>query len=107
MAEQTVESPVLEIPVKRQSTLYRIWDSDICYSFRGSKVTMAAAVVTAMIFFMAIFAPWVAPHRPFDVATIDLMDAELPPAWEAEGDARFLLGTDNLGREQRSRSNSC
>mgnify|MGYP002528138833 CR=1 FL=1 len=69
------------------------------YSFRASKVTMVAAFVTALIFFLAIFAPLVAPHSPFDVATIDLMDAELPPAWEAEGDRRFLLGTDNLGRD--------
>ena len=60
---------------------------------------MIAAVVTAVIFFMAIFAPWVAPHTPFEVASVDLMDAELPPSWEAEGDSRFLIGTDNLGRD--------
>ena len=81
------------------STWHRIWDSDIFYSFRASPLTIVAAVVTALIFFMAIFAPWVAPHQPFDVATIDLMDAELPPVWEAEGNSRFLLGTDHLGRD--------
>ena len=104
MVEQTTESthpsvPVAEISAGLPSTWHRIWDSDVFYSFRASKVTMVAAFVTFMIFFLATFAPLVAPHSPFDVATIDLMDAELPPAWEAEGDQRFLLGTDNLGRD--------
>ena len=104
MVEQTTESahpsvPVTEISTGLPSTWHQIWDSDVFYSFRASKVTMVAAFVTFMIFFLATFAPLVAPHSPFDVATIDLMDAELPPAWEAEGDQRFLLGTDNLGRD--------
>jgi peptide/nickel transport system permease protein len=100
MAEQVAESlGATESPARTRSTFYRIWDSDVCYSFRSSKVTIVAAVVTAVIFFLAIFAPWVAPHQPFDVATIDLMDAELPPSWEQEGDPRFLIGTDNLGRD--------
>jgi peptide/nickel transport system permease protein len=47
----------------------------------------------------ALFAPWLAPHNPFDLATIDLMDSRLPPAWEPEGKARFLLGTDDQGRD--------
>ncbi|MDP6690540.1 MAG: ABC transporter permease [Alphaproteobacteria bacterium] len=100
MAEQATAGPgPNERPAPPQTTLQRIWDSDVFYSFRSSKVTMVAAAVTAVIFFMAIFAPWVAPHQPFDVATVDLMDAELPPSWEAEGDPRFLIGTDNLGRD--------
>ena len=57
-----------------------------------------AALVTAIIMLSALFAPWVAPHNPFDLATIELMDASMPPAWMAEGDSRFLLGTDDQGR---------
>lgn len=98
VAEQTAEQ-ANPTPAPPPSVLHRMWDSDLCYSFRSSKVTMIAAVVTAVIFFMAIFAPWVAPHTPFEVASVDLMDAELPPSWEAEGDSRFLIGTDNLGRD--------
>jgi len=78
---------------------HRAWDSDVFYSFRSSKVAMVAALATAIIIILAIFAPLVAPHSPYDVATVDLMDAELPPAWDVEGDPRFLLGTDNLGRD--------
>jgi peptide/nickel transport system permease protein len=78
--------------------LARARDSDIWYSFKRSPVTIVAAAVTAVIMLSALFAPWVAPHNPFDLASIDLMDASIPPVWMAEGDARFLLGTDDQGR---------
>jgi len=78
---------------------YRFWDSDVFFSFRSSNITMVAALATVIIIFLAIFAPLVAPHSPYDVATVDLMDAELPPAWNVDGDPRFILGTDNLGRD--------
>ena len=98
MAEQTANH--LDVgAVPPPSFWLRVWDSDVFYSFRSSKVAMVAALATAIIIFLAIFAPLVAPHSPYDVATVDLMDAELPPAWDVEGDSRFLLGTDNLGRD--------
>ena len=98
MAEQTANH--LDAgAVPPPSIWHRVWDSDVFYSFRSSKVAMVAALATAIIIFLAIFAPLVAPHSPYDVATVDLMDAELPPAWDVEGDPRFLLGTDNLGRD--------
>lgn len=77
----------------------RARDSDIYYSFRRSPVTIAAAAVTAVFFVAAAFAPWIAPHQPFDQATVDLLDAFTPPVWEAGGDPRFLLGTDDQGRD--------
>jgi len=52
-----------------------------------------------MMVFAAAFAQWVGPHNPFDLATINLMDASLPPAWEAQGNPRFWLGTDDQGRD--------
>jgi len=79
--------------------LYRIFDSDIFYSFSRSPVTIISAVVTAIIFLAAGFAPWLAPHNPFDPATLDLMDGFTPPAWDVEGTSRFLLGTDDQGRD--------
>jgi len=74
-------------------------DSDLAYSFRKSRVTVAAAVVTLAIILAAVLAPWIAPHNPFDVSTLNLLDSELPPAWTADGDPRYLLGTDNQGRD--------
>ena len=82
-----------------RETLRRALDSDLWYSFSHSPIVVLSAVVTVLIILSAAFAPWIAPHNPFDLASIDIMDAGLPPAWGAvDGDARFLLGTDDQGR---------
>lgn len=81
------------------SVLHRMLDSDIFYSFRRSPIVVISAIVTAIYFLATGFAPWVAPHNPFDPATLDLMDAFTPPAWEDDGSTRFLLGTDDQGRD--------
>jgi len=47
----------------------------------------------------AVFAPWIAPHNPFDLSTLELMNARLPPAWSLDGNREFLLGTDDQGRD--------
>lgn len=73
--------------------------SDLAYSFLQSRIAVAAAVITITLVLAALLAPWIAPHTPFDVATISLMDSEIPPIWSEGGDARFLLGTDYLGRD--------
>ena len=49
--------------------------------------------------FCSIFAGWVAPHNPFDLATLELSDARLPPAWSEHGTTKYLLGTDDQGRD--------
>jgi len=81
------------------NTLARLWDSDVAYSFRNSPVAIAAFVVAFLLIFSAAFAEWVAPFNPFDLATINLLDASKPPAWEGEGERQFLFGTDDQGRD--------
>ncbi len=76
-----------------------ILDSDVAYSFRRSKVTVVAAIVTAIIVLGAVLAPWIAPHDPFDPGTLELLNSHLPPAFMAGGDPHFLLGTDDQGRD--------
>src|SRR5574337_465687 len=80
-------------------TLQRWFDSDIGYSFRTSPVAIAAALIAFVCVFCAVFARWVAPHNPFDLSTLVLSDAQLPPAWYAHGSAKYLLGTDDQGRD--------
>ena len=77
----------------------RFRDSDVYYSFKRSPVTIVAAILTAIFMISAVFAPWLAPHQPFDLATVDLLDGFLLPMWQADGDPRFLLGTDDQGRD--------
>ena len=81
------------------NTFARWLDSDVGYSFRSSPVAMAAAVVAVVCIFCALFAGWVAPHNPFDLATLTLGDARLPPAWQSLGSQKYLLGTDDQGRD--------
>ena len=59
----------------------------------------ANTVVAVVIMFSAFFAELVAPHDPFNLATVDLFNALLPPAWGDGGQPEFLLGTDDQGRD--------
>ena len=47
----------------------------------------------------ALLAPLIAPHDPFDLATLNLNDSFKPPAWTADGVAAYPLGTDDQGRD--------
>jgi len=77
----------------------RFWDSDLAWSFRHSPVAVTAATVMLLILGGALFAPWIAPHDPFDLASVSLLDARNPPAWIAGGSWDYPLGSDNLGRD--------
>jgi peptide/nickel transport system permease protein len=81
------------------SALSRLWHSDVGYSFRHSPLAVGAAIVAFICVFCALFAGWVAPHNPFDLATLELADARLPPAWSKDGSTKYLLGTDDQGRD--------
>lgn len=74
-------------------------DSDLAYSFRSSPVAVIATAIALLMILGAVFAPIVAPHRPFDVATLSLNDSLLPPAWSEGGRLSYLLGTDDQGRD--------
>jgi len=79
--------------------LSRAWHSDIGHSFRTSPTAVGAALIAFVCVFCAVFANVVAPHHPFDLATLELGDAFLPPSWIQDGKATYLLGTDDQGRD--------
>ena len=81
------------------TVLARWWDSDVGHSFRTSPTAIVAAAIAFVCVFCALFAHWVAPHNPLDLTTLELSDARLPPAWMENGSARYLLGTDDQGRD--------
>jgi len=58
------------------------------------------ATLLALVLFAAVAAPLIAPYKP---TAIELRQRLLPPAWEAAGSGRHLLGTDNVGRDLFSR----
>ncbi|MBL0142985.1 MAG: ABC transporter permease [Betaproteobacteria bacterium] len=79
--------------------LRRFFDGDLFHSFRHSPLTIVALVVSVVCIVSAAFAGWVAPHNPFDLKTLNLLDAFTPPAWTERGNSAYLLGTDDQGRD--------
>jgi peptide/nickel transport system permease protein len=79
--------------------LSRIRDSDLWFSFRRSPTRVVMSVVLIVITTMAILANWVAPTHPYRLETLNLSESQRPPRWMAEGDRRFVLGTDEQGRD--------
>ncbi len=79
------------------------WDrfksSDFVYYFLRDKVAMFSFAVFLFFVVSALMSPAIAPTNPYDLSTIDIMDSELPPSWMEDGDERFLLGTDDQGRD--------
>jgi peptide/nickel transport system permease protein len=78
--------------------LARFFDGDIWFSFKTSPVAILAAAIAFVCVFCALFANWVAPHNPFDLASLELADARLPPMWIDGGTGKYILGTDDQGR---------
>ncbi len=85
-----------------RSWLARWKDNDVIASFLSSPLTVAAGLVTLLFFAAALFAPWIAPTDPFNPATNFLSDSLTPPRFAEGGDIRFLLGTDDQGRDMWS-----
>ena len=86
------------LPAK-PGALRRFLDGDLFYSFRNSPVAIGASIVAAIMIFGAVFANLVAPHTPFDLASLSLENSLLPPAWMADGHLSYPLGTDDQGRD--------
>ncbi len=86
-------------PGEEQGVVARILDSDLLHSFLRNRLVVVAAIVTLAFVLVSLLAPWIAPHDPYDVRTLNLLDSHTPPAWEEGGDPRFLLGTDDQGRD--------
>ncbi|MDA7416755.1 ABC transporter permease [Xenophilus arseniciresistens] len=80
-------------------TIARWLDSDVGYSFRTSPVAITAALIAFVCIFCSVFANWVAPHNPFDLASLELGDARLPPMWSEGGTSKYIFGTDDQGRD--------
>ena len=76
-----------------------LFASDLWHAFVHSRGALLAAAVALLCLGGALLAPWLAPHNPSDLATLDLADSHLPPAWMADGRATYPLGTDDQGRD--------
>ena len=85
--------------VKPSNAWQRFFAGDVWHSFCNSPMAIGAAILALICMVCALFAPWIAPHNPFDLASLELADSRLPPAWMDAGRSTYLLGTDDQGRD--------
>lgn len=93
MEKSLAPSPSLAIVRRRSVPRWLIWDN-------LRRLPMLQLFVVGLFIFLSIFGQWLTPV-PFDEQNLRLRF--LPPAWLEGGDLRYLLGTDNLGRDVLSR----
>jgi peptide/nickel transport system permease protein len=77
-------------------------ESDLWYYFKRDKVAMTCFSVLLLFVIISFSAPLIAPFDPYDPMQIDIMDSDIPPSWNDNGDERFTLGTDAQGRDMLS-----
>lgn len=99
MVTESERLPETLSPSARKGALRRALDSDLFYSFRRSPLTMVAAIVTLVLIASALLCDWIAPHNPYDLATLNILDSQDPPAWVAGGSWEYPFGTDDQGRD--------
>jgi peptide/nickel transport system permease protein len=75
----------------------RTLNADLLADLLRSPSAEVALAVLLLFLAAATLAPWLAPHQPFDVATLELANAFKPPVFLEDGDPSFPLGTDESG----------
>ena len=71
--------------------------------FFASRLALAGFAMLVVILVVAIFAPWLSPQNPYDLAGLDLLDGRLPPGSpSSDGTLTYWLGTDDQGRDMLS-----
>ena len=84
VTEPTVLDSTDEAPsAQKDQTPFRRFVSD----FTESKVAVAGFIVFVLVILIAIFAPFISPTNPYDLATVDIMDSRLEPG------AQMMSGT--------------
>jgi dipeptide transport system permease protein len=92
---QNATPKALTPPSGRRLVLREFWAN-----FAQNKGAVGAGVIVLVLVFVATFAPWIAPHSPIE----QYRDyVKIPPAWLDGGNAKFILGTDEAGRDILSR----
>ena len=70
--------------------------------FVHSPAAIVATMVATLIILGAVFASWIALVNPYDLASFSLFDGLLPPVWQDGANPKYLLGTDDQGRDMIS-----
>ncbi|MCK4392029.1 ABC transporter permease [Candidatus Bipolaricaulota bacterium] len=77
----------------------RLLQSKLLSHYVRDLSAVVGSVILLIVLLGAIFAPFIAPQDPYDPKTLSLQDSLTPPIWMKGGQAPFLLGTDDQGRD--------
>ena len=86
----------------RKGRLRAFFQSEFFYNFRRSPAAVAGALIVVLVLLVALIGPYFAVQDPYNMAELQLADAYKPPFWMEGGDPKFLLGTDQQGRDMVS-----
>jgi len=93
------DSALEPVATVRPQTPFQRVVSDFC----ESRLAVFGLVLVAISAFVALFAPWISPQNPFDIASLDLLDAKVPPGTvSGDGKMVYWLGTDGQARDMLS-----
>jgi len=82
-------------PARAQTTLRQFFAD-----FGASKLALLGVALLVLTVGAALFAPWIAPQNPYDIASLDILDSKLPPGSESgDGSMTYWLGTDGQARD--------
>ncbi|WP_303296073.1 ABC transporter permease [Pyramidobacter piscolens] len=87
---------------QEKSRVARFLDSELFYNFRHSPTAIAGAAIVLFVILIAVVGPQFTVQNPYNMAELDLGDAYKPPFWLEGGNPKFLLGTDQQGRDMVS-----
>jgi peptide/nickel transport system permease protein len=90
--------PAAATAARRAETPLRRAMSD----FVANPLAVFGLAMLAVIVLIAVFAPWISPQNPYDLAVIDVLDSRLEPGERSASGQTFLLGTDDQGRDMLS-----
>ena len=82
---------------RAESPARRLWRE-----YAQSRSAVASLAVLLCVVALALFAPWVSPQNPYDLAQLDILDSKLPPGEVSAAGRRFVLGSDDQGRDMLS-----
>lgn len=91
-----IAQPKAAVPLAVHESLWRVFIAQ----FLASKLAVLGFVLLVAFVLLAVFAPWIAPQNPFNIATLDIMDSKMPPGSTTfDGSMTYWLGTDGQARD--------
>jgi peptide/nickel transport system permease protein len=94
---QTSPIPSEKKPVQKENLFWQVFSG-----VAESKGALIGLIICVAIILLAVFAPWVAPQDPYNLATLNILDNRLPPGSKSFSGGTYWLGTDGQGRDMVS-----